>query len=177
VELRLGENYLVQRGDGINAPSVHGFDDIYLGTKVGATEQHGAVPALSFEVKVNLPSGSDAISAHRALPGAALLLGWETPGPWSAGLEAFGTRTADDHAQAVGSLSVQYQAARRVQAYGEFFTLQPVDAGAGVRAQHYANSGVLVLLSNDMQVDARIGFGLNHAADRYFFGFGFSVRR
>ena len=177
LELRVGENYLVQRGDGINAPSVHGFDDTYLGTKVSATEQHGAVPALSFELKVNLPSGSDAISAHRALPGAALLLGWETSGPWSAGVEAFGTRTADDHAQAVGSLSVQYQASKRVQAYGEFFTLQPVNAGTGSRAEHYANSGVLLLLSNDMQVDARIGFGLNPSADQYFVGFGFAVRR
>ena len=177
VELRLGENYLVERGTGINAPSVHGFDDTYLGTKVTTTEQHGAVPALSFELKVNLPSGSDAISAHRALPGAALLLGWETSSPWSAGMEAFGTRTADDHAQAIGSLSVQYQATRRVQAYGELFTLQPVNAGIGARAEHYANSGVLFLLSNDAQVDARIGFGLNHSADRYFVGFGFAVRR
>jgi hypothetical protein len=177
VELRLGENYLVQRSDGVNAPSVQGFDDTYLGTKVSATEQRGVVPALSFELKVNLPSGSDAISAHRALPGAALLLGWETSGPWSAGMEAFATRTADDHAQAVGSLSIQYQATRRVQAYGEFFSLQPVNAGIGARAEHYANSGVLFLLSNDMQIDARIGFGLNHSADRYFAGFGFAVRR
>ena len=90
-----------------------------------------------------------------------MLLGWETSGPWSAGVEAFGTRTAADHAQAVGSLSVQYQASRRVQTYGEFFTLQPVNAGIGAHAEHYANSGVLLLLSNDMQVDARIGFGLN----------------
>jgi hypothetical protein len=177
VELRLGENYLVQRGEGINVPALRGFDDTYLGTKVSTTEQHGAIPALSFELKVNLPTGSNAISAHRALPGAALLLGWETAGPWSAGMEAFGTRTADDHAQAVGSLSVQYQATRHLQAYGELFTLQPVNAGTGARAEHYANSGVLILLSNDAQVDARIGFGLNHSADQYFVGFGFAVRR
>jgi hypothetical protein len=177
IELRLGENYLVERGDGANAASVHGFDDTYLGTKVSATEQQGLVPALSFELKANLPTGTDAISAHRVLPGAALLLGWETAGPWSAGIEVFGTRTAADHAQAVGSLSVQFQAATRAQLYGEVFTLQPVNAGLGARAGHYANSGILLLLSNDMQVDARFGLGLNHNADRYFVGFGFAVRR
>jgi len=177
VEFRLGENYLVLRGGGVNAPAVRGFDDTYLGTKVSLTKQHGAAPALSFELKVNVPTGSDAISAHRALPGAALLLGWETSGPWSAGVEALGTRTADNHAQAVGSLSVQYQTSRRVQSYGEFFTLQPVNAGIGARAAHYANTGLLLLLSNDAQADARIGFGLNRNADRYFVGFGFAVRR
>lgn len=177
VELRIGENFLVQRANAQNVPSVHGFDDTYLGTKVTATAQRGVMPALSFELKVNLPSGSDAISAHRVLPGGALLLGWETAGPWSAGIEAFGTRTADDHVQAVGSLSVQYQVASPVQLYGEVFALEPVSAGTGTRAEYYADSGVLVLLSNNVQVDARIGVGLNHDADRYFVGFGFAVRR
>jgi Putative MetA-pathway of phenol degradation len=176
VELRVGENFLVLRPAGPDTPLVHGFDDTYLATKISATEQHGAIPATSFELKVNLPTGSDAISAHRTLPGGALLLGWETQGPWSAGIEAFGTRTADDHVQAIGSLSVQYQAASRVQLYGEGFTVQPVNGGSGARAEHYANSGVLVLLSNSVQVDARIGVGLNHAADSFFAGFGFAVR-
>ncbi|MGH7592902.1 MAG: transporter [Gemmatimonadales bacterium] len=177
VEVRMGENFLVQRAGGPNLPLVRGFDDIYLGTKVNALEQRGVWPALSFEFKVNIPTGSDAISAHRVLPGGALLLGWETAGPWSAGIEAFGTRTADNQTQAVGSLSVQYQAISRVQFYGEIFTLRPVDAGAEIHAAHYANAGVLVLLSNDMQVDGRVGAGLNQNADRYFVGFGFAVRR
>ena len=176
VEVRLGENFLVVRPDGPGVPSVHGFDDTYVATKISATAQHGGIPATSFELKINLPTGSDLISAHRTLPGGALLLGWETGGPWSAGIEAFGTRTADDHVQAIGSLSVQYQAASRMQLYGEGFTVQPVNGGSGARAEHYANSGVLILLSNSVQVDARIGFGLNHAVDRYFAGFGFAVR-
>ena len=177
VELRIGENYLVQRGDGPLATSVSGFDDVYLGTKVSVTEAHGAIPALSFEAKANLPTGGENISAHRWLPGAAILFGWETDGPWSAGVELLATRTADQHAQGVGSLSVQYQATSTVQLYGEYFGVRPLGNGNGSAAEHYVNSGLLVLLNSNMQVDARVGIGLNHDADRYFVGFGFAVRR
>jgi hypothetical protein len=176
IELRVGENYLVQRADGASGGSVNGFDDIYLGTKVSLTEAHGIVPALSFEVKTNAPTGSDAISAHRWLPGGAILFGWESDGPWSAGVELFATRTADDNAQGIGSLSVQYQVSPSVQPYAEYFTVQPMGAAAAAGAQ-YANSGVLVLLSSNVQVDARLGVGLNRGADSYFVGFGFAVRR
>jgi Putative MetA-pathway of phenol degradation len=177
IELRVGENYLVQHDAGPAAPSTSGFDDLYLGTKVSLTEAHGMMPALSFEVKANLPTGSDAISAHRWLPGGAILFGWESDGPWSAGVELFATRTADDNAQGVGSLSVQYQLASSVQLYTELYTVQPIGGNAGASGAHYANSGVLVLLSNNVQVDARVGVGLNDAADKYFLGFGFAVRR
>jgi hypothetical protein len=176
IELRLGENYLWQRGDGPAAPSASGFDDLYVGTKVSVADAHGLVPALSFELKTNAPTGSDAISAHRWLPGAAILLGWESDGPWSAGVEGFATRTADGNGQLVGSLSVQYQASPVVQLYSEVYSLQPVGASATTGAP-YANSGVLILLSSNVQVDARVGVGLNHAADSYFVGFGFAVRR
>ena len=176
VELRVGENYLVERGDGSSAGSVSGFDDLYLGTKVSLTEARGIVPALSFEVKANAPTGGAAISAHRWLPGGALLLGWESDSPWSAGVELFATRTADDNAQGIASLSVQYQVSSNVQPYLEVFTVQPIGTSTAVGA-HYANSGVLVLLSNNVQVDARVGIGLNQGSDRYFVGFGFAVRR
>jgi hypothetical protein len=176
VELRVGENYLVRQGDGSPAGSVSGLDDLYLGTKVSLTEAHGLAPALSFELKANVPTGSAAISAHRWLPGGALLFGWEGDGPWSAGVELFATRTADDNAQGIASLSVQYQVNPSVQPYVEVFTVQPLGTGTALGAR-YANSGVLVLLSNNVQVDARVGLGLNHGADSYFVGFGFAVRR
>lgn len=176
VELRAGENYLVLRGDGPGATTVQGFDDTYLGIKTSATRQRRLLPALSFEVKASLPTGSDAVSAHEVLPGAALLLGWETSGPWSAGIEGFVTR-ASEGGQSVGSLSIQYQVLARAQVYGEAYTVQPVNGAAGARAQHYADTGLLVLLSNDMQIDARFGIGLNRNADRYFTGLGFAIRR
>ncbi len=176
IEMRVGDNYLVQHGDGSSAATVSGFDDLYLGTKVSLTEAHGIVPALSFELKANAPTGGAAISAHRWLPGGAILLGWEGDSPWSAGVELFATRTADDNAQGIASLSVQYQVSSNVQPYFEIYTVQPMGTGTAV-GTHYANSGVLLLLSSNVQVDARVGIGLNQGSDSYFVGFGFAVRR
>jgi hypothetical protein len=173
-ELRLGENYLVER-PGEGPPSSAGFDDLYVGTKLALTDGHGWLPSLSAEVKVNLPTGSSAISAGRALPGGALLLGWESSGPWSAGAEGFVTETVDRSALGVASLSVQYQLSPRWQVYGELFSEQPFSGG--LPASTYANGGVLLLLSRTVQLDARFGAGVNRGADRYFTGFGVSVRR
>jgi hypothetical protein len=176
-ELRIGQNYLVEGSNGPGAQSSRGFDDLYVGTKVGPVEERGIRPAISFELQLRIPSGSTAVSGNvdrRLLPGGAILLGWETSGPWSAGVEFFGTRTADTHGQGVASLSVQYQVAARAQLYAECFTMQPINAGPG--AEDYVNSGILVVLSRVTQIDARVGLGLNQAADRYFVGLGFAVR-
>jgi hypothetical protein len=177
-EIRVGENYLVDRDAGVGAATSNGFDDLYLGTKIGVIDQHGAQPALSVEAQARVPTGQSAVSGNtdrRLLPGGAILLGWESSGPWSAGIELFATRTADAHGQGVASLSVQYQAAARVQFYGECFSIRPIGAGEG--AEQYANSGILVLLSRNLQIDARAGVGLNQQADRYFVGAGVAVRR
>ncbi len=175
-EIRVSDNYLIQQGDEPGAASIRGRDDVYIGTKVMATSQRALLPALSFEVKATVPSGS-AISAHRVLPGGALLLSWEASGPWSAGVEFFVTRAADEGSQGVASLSIQYQATKRIQLYGEAFSQEPIGGSAGTPSTQYLNSGLMLLLTNNLQLDARIGIGLNQAADRYFTGIGFAVRR
>jgi Putative MetA-pathway of phenol degradation len=174
VEVRIGENFLVQN-DGSGAGSSSGFDDLYLGTKMSLTEAHGLVPALAVEAKVNLPTGAARIGAGRVLPGAALLFGWEGDGPWSAGVEAYVTATADRQGSGVASLSVQYQFSARWQMFGEIIAEHTLQ-GAAVSTQ-YGNAGILFLITRDVQVDARVGAGLNQDADRYFVGFGFSIRR
>lgn len=177
VELRLGENYLVQRGDGVGAGTVRGFDDIYIGSKISLTDAHGAVPALSMEVKANLPTGSAGVSAERWLPGAAVLFGWETETPWSLGVELLVQRAAGGNSEGIGSMSVQYQATPKVQFYGEYIGARALGSNSTGSSEHVVNSGVLVLLNQNVQVDARIGTGLNDRAGGYLFGFGFAVRR
>ena len=108
---------------------------------------------------------------------AALLFSWAGEGRWSMGSELIGERTPDDHLQVDGSVSLQYAPLERLQFYGEWYTFQPVNSGAGSRGEHYANSGFIYRLSNDTQVDARFGVGLNHAASKSFFGVGLSFRR
>lgn len=171
-ELRIGQNYRSVE----TAPGawVSGLDDIQLGTKIRLFDQ-GALPAVSFEAFTSFTSGADGIGAPRSLPGAALLFQQTSDGPWSAGVELEVARGAVSGASGFTSVSIQYQVTPRVQGYGEWYQLQP-DLSVAFR-QHYVDVGILVALTNDLQVDARVGLGLNHDADRSYFGFGFAIRR
>lgn len=179
VELRIGQNYLVVHPDAPLAESVNGLDDLYLGTKFRLADQHGFKPAVSMEAFTTVPTGSDEISAHTMLPGMALMGSWQGSSPFSLGVELAGSRTVDNYLQAVGSASGQVAITKQVQGYVEWFTFQPVRPPSGVIVsdQQYTGTGVLVLLSNNVQVDGRITFGLNDASDKYAFGVGFSIRR
>ena len=177
IEIRLSQNFVTITPNTPTPRNLNGFDDLGIGTKIALAEQHGATPSLSVEAASRLPTGGRDIAARKFLPSAALLFGWEGEGRWSMGSELAGERTPDDHLQLDGSVSVQYSVLERLQLYGEWYTFQPVDAGPGNGGEHYANSGALYRLSNNAQIDARFGVGLNHAASKSFFGFGFSFRR
>jgi hypothetical protein len=170
-ELRIGQTYRSFELD--QGERLGGFDDLQVGTKIHVASQ-GSLPAISAELFSSFSTGAHGIGAGRALPGAALLLQQTSEGPWSAGLEVEVSRGVTSAVAGFASLSVQYQATQRAQLYGEFFQLQP---DLGEVRQSYLNGGILFLLSNDLQVDARIGAGLDHDADRSFIGVGLAVRR
>jgi len=171
-ELRIGQNY--RSVESAPGQRTSGFDDLQLGTKIRLLDQ-GSLPAVSIEAFTTITTGAAAIGAPRALPGGALLVQQTSDGPWSAGVEIEVARGAESGASGFTSLSIQYQATSRIQAYGEWYQLQP-DLSENAR-QHYVDTGILIALSNDVQVDARFGVGLNHDADRSYFGFGFAIRR
>lgn len=171
-ELRIGQNYRsIETDPGVR---VNGFDDLQLGTKIRLFDQ-GHLPAISAEAFTTFTTGAAGVGAARTLPGAALLLQQSTDGPWSWGIELEAARGAVSGLSGFTSLSIQYQITPKAQLYGEWYQLQG-DLGVNAR-QHYLDSGVLVLLSNDVQVDARVGVGLNHDADRSYFGLGLALRR
>jgi hypothetical protein len=177
VEFRLSQNFVTITPNTPTPRNLTGFDDLGLGTKISLSEQHRALPSLSFEAGSRLPTGGRSVAARKFLPSAALLFGWEGSGPWSMGSELAGERTPDDHFQVDASVSVQYAVLDQLQLYGEWYTFQTVNGGPGNAGEHYANSGILYRLSNNTQIDARLGVGLNQAANKSFFGIGFSFRR
>lgn len=172
VELRLGVVHAVTYApDGAS----RGESAFTLGTKIAVARQRGWFPGISLEAFTASNPDSIARFFQTSRPGAALLLGWEGDSPWSFGAEITASRTTGSHGQAVASASLQFQAADRAQLYLEYYAIAPV-FGDESTAQHYANSGVLLRLSNETQIDARFGTGLNHDASAYFFGFGFAMR-
>lgn len=171
-ELRIGVTY---RSAGDPGAGGSGWDDLQLGTKIRLVRQRGNRPSFSMEAFTSVPTGASAVSAGRALPGAAVLTEWDGEGPWSAGAELQVARDPGDGISWAPSLSIQYRPWDPLQFYGELYTLR--STGALSPGETYFNTGILFLLSNDVQVDARIGIGLNHAASRNYFGFGLALRR
>jgi hypothetical protein len=176
VELRISQNFVTVTPNTPTPRNLNGFDDLGIGTKIAVGGQHGAIPSFSLEAGTRLPTGRRSVAAHKFLPSAALLFGWEGDSRWSLGAELAGERTPDDHLQVDASSSLQFAASGRAQLYVEWYTFQPTPLGHEL-GEHYVNSGVLYRLSNNAQLDAKVGAGLNHAASKSYFGFGFSFRR
>lgn len=68
-----------------------------------------------------------------------------------------------------------YSIIERVGTYFEYLGLFPHSADT-VKPMHYINGGFTLLVTNNLQLDIRLGYGLNKAADGYFPGAEFSLR-
>ncbi len=173
-ELRIAETFRTL-GTPIEGVALSGWDDVQVGTKIRLAAQKGLRPSVSMEAFTSLATGAAEISAGRALPGAALLAEWDSDGPWSAGVELQGAKGVESGVSSAVSLSIQFRPSDPVQFYGEVYTLR--SNAASSPAESYFNAGILLLLTNSVQIDARIGFGLTHDADRSYFGLGLALRR
>lgn len=174
LELRVGAPSLeLARSD--EDGSSAGLSDVSLGLKFELAAQDGALPNLGLIVDATFPTGSAGFSARAAGPGATLA--------WSYGLTDRVTLSGnvgaglarDDeggHPEGTASLSLAVSLSERWGAYAEAFAVLP----SGREGACSANAGVTYLVTPDMQLDARIGAGLNGAADDLFAGFGISRR-
>jgi hypothetical protein len=151
-------------------------EDLYLGVKVGLGAQQGVRPELAMMVQATIPTGGSRLTAVDVLPGAALLAGWELSPRYSLAAGVQANRMPGDLSGLAPSITVGRSFSPRVKGYAEFYSLIPVASDGEAESSHYFNGGVGVLLSPELQLDARIGTGVNAAADRYFVGFGFAIR-
>ena len=59
--------------------------------------------------------------------------------------------------------------------YGERFAIVHEES-EGRWAEHYVDTGLTWLITDDLQWDIRVGFGLNESAEDLVFGTGLAVR-
>ncbi len=197
-EFRLGQNFGNERttlpdGSRLRAS---GADDLYLGVKLGLTEQKAWHPEMALILQMTVPTGSRDFSAREVLPGVNLLYGWdvvkdrvsvggstqansvrgdfELPDFMGLGQAVTGKHTYLLFAQ---SLTVNYTLTEKLGAYTEWFAFFPHSAvGPEVGPEHYLDGGFTYKITPLFQLDMRAGVGLNrHAAD-YFAGSGFAVK-
>jgi Putative MetA-pathway of phenol degradation len=181
-EGRIGWNYFNQRtkAEGfIDSP--WGAADLYLGVKLGLTEQKAYLPETALIVQMFVPTGAEEFTGNRVLPGFNYLFGWDVSEFLSLGGSFQMNRTADDvghpYLQVAQSLTVGYHLTQKWGAYTEWFAFYPDGAVApGVGPEHYFDGGFTYKVTKNLQLDWRAGIGLNEHAVDYFAGAGLSMR-
>jgi hypothetical protein len=177
-ELRVGMNsYSVTTMPG---SALFGLEDMEIGAKFKLVEPSKTGlrhPRVSLLIGTTLPTGSSAYRENAIQPEAKFLLAWELTERLglssNIGL-ALPSEQGRRFTQLIGSLSASYSLADRLGSYVEYYGLLP--GGRGGPNANYVNAGLTYLLSDDLQIDARIGRGLSGTRPDDFYGVGAAVR-
>lgn len=167
--------------------TANGLSDVTLGFKLKLADQGELAawaPRLAFEAQTTLGAGGADVSTQEEEPAVKLLWSYDLAaccgqqwGGWSIGGNL---NTAwPTSGEGTGHFE-QYQASIYVNAplfdrctgFAEYYLLTPNTDGGS--AAHYADMGAVYLLTPRIQLDARVGFGLNNQADNFFTGIGIS---
>lgn len=154
-----------------------GAYDATVGVKYKFFEQDGWRPHFGVIGEFTVPSGSRGASSGDVDPGAVLLWAYDLNERWSlagnVGLAA-PTEDARRFAQTSASLSLAASITDRLGGYVEYFGIFP--NARHVDCANSLNGGLTLLIHDNLQVDWRIGGGLNEEADDFFTGIGLAWR-
>ena len=165
----------------VNGSTLAGSDDLYLGLKLGLTEQLGWLPETAIIPQMTVPSGGGDRTEGRVLAGVNYLYSWSLSEDISTGGSTQFNRSVDGetnnlYTEWAQSWTVAYSLTDRVGAFTEYFGFYPDDADAE-SPQHFVNGGFTYLLHDNLQLDIRAGKGLSSASEDYFIGTGLVLRR
>jgi hypothetical protein len=181
LELRIFYNYTEETTQVGGVRTVlTGSDDLGLGLKIALTPQEGILPEMGLIPQMSVPSGDIDFSANRVLAGLNWVYAWEINDFFSLGGQsqynaAVDGATGATYGEFSQAWSVGYTLTDRLGAYTEWYMFAPHSADSELPEQ-YVDGGFTYLVNDNLQLDIRVGFGLNEAADDYFLGSGFSQR-
>jgi len=193
LEFRLSWNYLFEREDEAGVISeIDGAEDLEVGVKIALTEQHDWWPELAMILQISTPTGARQFSNDDVTYAMSLLYGWDLPCDFTLGGSTIYANPAEHATIAVAPLpatgvidhhNVYAQSVTLGiplvgdwwNMYIEYFGIF-TDGRASDTPQNYLNGGFTWLVTNDLQLDWRAGFGLNESADDFFTGAGMAWR-
>jgi hypothetical protein len=193
VELRIVWTYLWERtieGGGA-AANAAGSDDLMLGSKIEVSRACGLLPESAVILQGTVPTGARQFSNRKVTVGVNYLYSWELENGWGLGAST-GFDTAvdrnvvvlpqmmtvesfDDHIVFHQSIALGIPLSDSLGMYLEYFGLYFHARDSNV-PQNFVDGGFTYLVNNDVQLDWRVGKGLNDNADDFFTGAGLSVR-
>jgi hypothetical protein len=153
-----------------------GVSDSGLGIKLELAEQDGWIPSLGLIVAASLPTGSDPFSLDTVVPAVTFAWSYSLGDVYTLSGN-FGIANPADEAgrftEGSASLSLGAELAERVGCYAEYYVIL---ASGGRDEAHNINGGLTYMVTDDLQLDFRVGAGLSDAADDVFAGVGFARR-
>jgi hypothetical protein len=169
----------------------YGTDDTEVGFKYEICQQYTWMPMLCFLGTAFVPTGTHDLSGDAVQPRLNLVGGWGI-NRWlylkmSGGLDfmsrpAFSvtpTRTLDISLDRYNeyhlSSALLYQVAKHWGGYSEWFVLMR-DGSENDMPDHFANTGIYLYTTPNVQFDWRIGYRISERIDEMYTGVGFSVR-
>jgi Putative MetA-pathway of phenol degradation len=183
VEARIGAGSYNRIDTGVSgADRIAGFEDPSLGMKLGLTPEDPDLlppgrPMMALILATSIPVGDDELTADEWVPEAKLAFSWDLTDRVSLSSNvnwAYAVDGGDRFHQLSATLSSGISLTDRLGAFVEYFGFtEETDGGPDT---HYLDGGVTFGISNDLQLDARIGFGLNDPSPEWFAGVGAIVR-
>jgi hypothetical protein len=118
------------------------------------------------------------VSDDEAIPEARLALAWDLSELWSLGANLGYARPVGEDEERFDQGSWSLAAGRSLgEAWAVFFEVYGFsEEEPGGEATSFLDTGVTYLIHGDLQLDARIGVGLDDAEPEVFAGLGFVAR-
>jgi hypothetical protein len=185
IELRLGWNYEV--GGGGNDVSGSSEDPradqsrlsreyrLSYGLKAAVTDQDRWIPSSTFILQASTPTGG---ASNNTELFATYVFGWEFPNRWrwdSSIRYALASENGDNFNVWAPSTVLRIPLGERLGVHVEYFGLFS-DGKASDFVRHYFSPGFRYLITPNLEVGARVGWGLNEQAARFFSNVGFGWR-
>jgi hypothetical protein len=181
IELRLGGNYEVG-GEGADVPTGAGSHEFETGGIVRESQALYGVKLRLSEQRDWLPESSLIVQGHTPMSGpepATLFLlgyvaGWEFPDEWKldSAIRYGADKEKDDHFETWSpSIVLRKTLAERWTIHAEYFGHFSKNRDEEF-AKHFVSPGVHYLITPDIEIGVRVGWGLNHEAARFFSNVG-----
>jgi hypothetical protein len=185
VELRFGFNYEIGgagspvsgnvSGDFEEEPTIEEEARILYGTKLFLTEQSNWIPESSFIIQGFTPTSGEATATTFS---STYVFGWKlrNAAVWDSGIR-YGTDSAEEDHFNVWSPStvLKVPLGERWKAHAEYFGVFS-DGKESESTQHFFSPGIHYLISQDLEVGTRVGWGLNDQSPNFFSNVGIGIR-
>jgi hypothetical protein len=162
--------------NGVRSDNAQGFGDVTTGIKLKLCDQNRLFPRLAIEAVTTISAGGREVSNRSVEPTFKLLASWHLGHNFSLTMNGnltYASSFGERYLQGAGSALLSYAVTDKCSVFVEYFVVGPRDKGTD--AAHSIDTGVSYLIDPRIQLDARIGAGINNAADNVFVGTGLSV--